>query len=60
MAIMIKDRVHFTQNTRINILIIYALLALSLALNAQADKKYIRQGNRDYEKNKYSESEIWN
>ena len=26
--------------------------------NAQADKKYIRQGNREYEKNKFSESEI--
>ena len=58
MAIMIKDKVHFSQNTRINILIIYALLALSLSINAQADKKYIRQGNRDYEKSKYSDSEI--
>jgi Ca-activated chloride channel homolog len=26
---------------------------------AQADKKYIRQGNREYEKNKFSESEIF-
>jgi tetratricopeptide (TPR) repeat protein len=28
------------------------------ALHAQSDKKYIRQGNREYEKNKFSESEI--
>ena len=27
-------------------------------MNAQADKKYIRQGNRSYEKNKFPESEI--
>ena len=27
-------------------------------LNAQTEKKYIRQGNRDYDKNKFSESEI--
>jgi Ca-activated chloride channel homolog len=27
-------------------------------LNAQADKKYIRKGNREYEQNKFSESEI--
>lgn len=30
----------------------------SVALFAQADKKYIRQGNREYEKNKYPQSEI--
>ncbi len=33
-------------------------IIISVALNAQSDKKYIRQGNRDYEKNKFSDSEI--
>jgi Ca-activated chloride channel homolog len=28
------------------------------SLNAQADRKFIRQGNREYEKDKFSESEI--
>ena len=27
-------------------------------MNAQADKKYIRKGNKEYEKNKFAESEI--
>jgi tetratricopeptide (TPR) repeat protein len=31
---------------------------VSAAMNAQADKKYIRKGNREYEKNKFSDSEI--
>jgi Ca-activated chloride channel family protein len=30
----------------------------SAAMNAQTDKKYIRKGNREYEKDKFSESEI--
>jgi Ca-activated chloride channel homolog len=34
------------------------LLIISASLNAQTDKKYIRQGNREYAKNKYPESEI--
>jgi len=33
-------------------------LVFSVAINAQADKKYIRQGNREYGKKSYSESEI--
>lgn len=33
-------------------------LIISVALNAQTDKKFIRKGNREYDKNKYSESEI--
>jgi Ca-activated chloride channel homolog len=39
-------------------LIIILAAIFSQAVNAQADKKYIRQGNRVYEKNKFSESEI--
>ena len=34
------------------------LLIFSASLNAQTDKKYIRKGNREYEKNKFSDSEI--
>ena len=34
------------------------LLVFSATLNAQTDKKYIRKGNREYEKNKFSDSEI--
>jgi Ca-activated chloride channel homolog len=34
------------------------LLILTSVLNAQTDKKYVRKGNREYEKNKYAESEI--
>lgn len=31
---------------------------VSVSLNAQTDKKFIRKGNREYDKNKYPESEI--
>ena len=34
------------------------LLVFSATLNAQTEKKYIRKGNREYEKNKFSDSEI--
>jgi Ca-activated chloride channel homolog len=37
---------------------LFLLTIVSVNLNAQADKKYIRKGNREYEKNKFSESEI--
>jgi len=33
-------------------------MVVSVTLNAQTDKKYIRKGNREYEKSKFSESEI--
>jgi len=33
-------------------------LLYPIMLSAQSDKKYIRKGNREYEKNKFSESEI--
>ncbi len=39
-------------------LILILLLMYSGAVHAQSDKRYIRQGNREYEKNKYSDSEI--
>lgn len=34
------------------------LLSLSVSVNAQSDKKFIRQGNREYSKKQYPESEI--
>jgi tetratricopeptide (TPR) repeat protein len=33
-------------------------LIISVSLSAQNDKKFIRKGNREYDKDKYSESEI--
>ncbi len=38
--------------------LIFALISMHISLNAQTDKKYIRQGNRNYEKNKFAESEV--
>jgi Ca-activated chloride channel family protein len=41
------------------ILLITGLFSVLPSLaNAQSEKKFIRQGNREYQKNKYSESEI--
>jgi Tfp pilus assembly protein PilF len=39
-------------------LILFVLLIISADLIAQTDKKYVRKGNREYEKSKYSDSEI--
>lgn len=41
----------------INMMIIMVFVC-SRSLIAQSDKKYIREGNREYEKNKYPDSEI--
>jgi Ca-activated chloride channel homolog len=38
--------------------LISVFLIISAALNAQTDKKLIRKGNREYEKNKFPDSEI--
>lgn len=40
------------------IVLISSFLLFSVLANAQTDRKYIRKGNRQYDKNKYSESEI--
>jgi Ca-activated chloride channel family protein len=49
-------------NIRINKLtvrlLIIGFLVFSVTAYSQTDKKYIRKGNREYEKNKFSESEI--
>lgn len=39
-------------------LAICVLLVFSASLNGQTDKKFIRKGNKEYEKNKFPESEI--
>jgi Ca-activated chloride channel homolog len=39
-------------------LLICALVILTVNSYSQTDKKYIRKGNREFEKNKFSESEI--
>ena len=46
--------------TIIHRILIYGILLLLLPgiLNAQVEKKYLRQGNREFEKSKFSESEI--
>ena len=41
-----------------SLLLISIFLMLSVTLNAQSDKKYIRQGNKEYEKSKFAESEV--
>jgi Ca-activated chloride channel family protein len=39
-------------------LIICMYMLFSVSLNAQSDKKFIRQGNREFEKNRFPDSEI--
>jgi Ca-activated chloride channel family protein len=55
---MIIEYSDILKGKRILSLIIILLILCSGALHAQSDKRYIRQGNREYEKNKFSESEI--
>jgi len=46
------------KNIRNRLLILYLLIVASVVTYGQSEKKYVRQGNREYEKNKFSESEI--
>jgi len=56
---MIGSGINNKGNTKaVMILFITVLTASNLALKAQGEKKYIRQGNREYFDNKFSESEI--
>ncbi len=51
--------IHIKENRSIlKNLAFFVFILVSVSLNAQTDKKFIRKGNREYEKNKYSESEI--
>jgi Ca-activated chloride channel homolog len=45
-------------NSMLKSSLICVFLLATVSLYAQTDKKYIRKGNREYEKNKYPESEI--
>jgi len=52
------DKIHINYCMKPETLILLFMLCFAGSLNAQADRKFIRQGNREYEKNKFSESEI--
>jgi tetratricopeptide (TPR) repeat protein len=55
---MIVDICNILYRNRLLSALIILILLTGQAVNGQADKKYIRQGNRSFEKNKFSESEI--
>lgn len=55
-----KKGILYECNRERSVLLILILMFLSGGISwAQADKKFIRQGNREYEKNKFQESEIF-
>ena len=54
---MNKNFKNLNRELKISVLI-FNLLLISFSLYAQADKKYIRQGNRNYDKDKFAESEV--
>ena len=39
-------------------ILVFVLALVSLSTLAQKERKYIREGNRDFDKSKYEESEI--
>jgi tetratricopeptide (TPR) repeat protein len=51
-----KNHIKYCEKTEA--LILLFMLCFTVSVNAQADRKFIRQGNREYEKDKFSESEI--
>ncbi len=55
---MLRDYTAILKDVKIIGLVISVILLFSGTVNAQSDKKLIRQGNREYEKGKFSESEI--
>ncbi len=55
---MFKVIFDILKKERLTSLLIIFIMAGAQTLYAQAEKKYIRQGNKDYQKNKFSESEI--
>jgi len=56
MDVMTKEICNILKKNKIMITLL--VIIYSQALHGQGDKKYIRQGNREYEKSKFSESEI--
>ena len=55
---MIRYTCNILYHSRISVALLILILLTGQAANGQADKKYIRQGNRSFEKSKFSESEI--
>jgi Ca-activated chloride channel homolog len=55
---MNRDFSYILKRRRIMIMVLILFILCAGTLHAQSDKRYIRQGNREYEKNKFSESEI--
>jgi Ca-activated chloride channel homolog len=58
MNVMTKEICKILKKNKIIRMITLLVIIYSQVLHGQSDKKYIRQGNREYEKNKFSESEI--
>jgi Ca-activated chloride channel family protein len=56
MEMLRKTKILFRFTARI--LITFMFLIFTVLINAQSDKKYIREGNREYTKNNFSESEV--
>jgi Ca-activated chloride channel homolog len=50
--------IYINKSKLISRLLICIFLTFSVAIHAQTDKKYIRKGNKEYNKDKFSESEI--
>ena len=55
---MFRKAVYKVKLSASRILITVIFLAMAELINAQNDKKFIRQGNREYENDKYPEAEI--
>jgi Ca-activated chloride channel homolog len=51
-------KIHVGMKGRFSLCLICCFLILPVSINAQNEKKYIRKGNREYDKKSYSESEI--
>ena len=52
------NRCHIKRYYSTGILFLFSMFCFTGSLYAQADRKFIREGNREYEKDKFSESEI--
>jgi Ca-activated chloride channel family protein len=51
-------KLNITKNRLVIISLIAVFMSFSVVLNAQSEKKFIRKGNKEYEKNNFAESEI--
>jgi Ca-activated chloride channel family protein len=57
-VVMIRSTKIFSKYQGLKILLSVLVILFSQSLSAQIDKKYVRQGNREYGKNKFADSEI--